>query len=74
LRPGLEAEQLPVGEWRRAKVMLPPDMVVADGEKLLLHFSLLSLHEGISGVVVYGREVTKVAAEYFEKMWAHAGG
>ena len=61
------------GEWRRAQILLALDMVVADREKLLLHFGLLSRRGGLSGVLVSDGEIAGAAASYFERMWEIAG-
>ncbi|MEM4639645.1 MAG: hypothetical protein QXT93_07215, partial [Thermofilum sp.] len=58
-----------VGEWRKARVLLPLDLLIVDREKVLFHFGLLSLHGSLSGVLVSDREIAEAAARYFERIW-----
>lgn len=57
------------GEWRRARILLPLDMLISDRERLLLHFSILDPHGGLSGVLVSDQEIAEAAGRYFEKIW-----
>ena len=74
VRGVLEAGTSPpgYGEWKHAKILLALDMIIADREKLLLHFSLLSRHGGLSGVLVTDKDVAETAASYFERIWHSA--
>lgn len=60
------------GEWRKAQLNSPLDIIIADSSKLILHFSLLSLHEKTSGVLVLDREIASAATEYFMRIWNNA--